>query len=145
MKFWDSSAILPLVVGEATTDAMRAIALEDESMLVWWAAPVECVSALARLERDGDVSVEAMIAAVERLDALADSWNEVQPVEAVRRTARRVLRVHQLRAADSLQLAAALVACEGDPATLEVVTLDDRLTEATRREGFTVRGALTAG
>lgn len=145
MKFWDSSAILPLVVGEATTDAMRAIALEDESMLVWWATPVECVSALARLERDGDIPVEAMTAVVERLDALADGWNEVQPVEAVRRTARRVLRVHQLRAADSLQLAAALVACEGDPATLEVVTLDDRLTEAARREGFTVRGALTAG
>jgi predicted nucleic acid-binding protein len=140
VKFWDSSALLPLLVGETTTDAMRAIAHEDPSMLVWWAAPVECMSALARLERDGDLVGEVIASALERLDALAAAWNEVQPVEAVRRTARRLLRVHRLRAADALQLAAAVVACEGNPATLEVVTLDERLIEAARREGFVVRG-----
>lgn len=139
MRFWDSSAILPLLVGEAATDAMRAIAREDDSMLVWWATPVECVSALGRLEREGNVSDEAVVSAIERLDAFADAWNEVQPVAAVRRTARRLLRVHPLRAADALQLSAAVVACEGNPATLEIVTLDDRLVEAARREGFVVR------
>jgi predicted nucleic acid-binding protein len=140
LRFWDSSAILPLLVGEATTDAIRALAKEDATMLVWWATEVECVSAIARLERQEDMSTDATTAALERLDAFAEGWSEVQPVEATRRTARRLLRVHNLRAVDALQLAAAIVAAEGQPASLEVVTLDDRLTAAARREGFVVRG-----
>jgi uncharacterized protein len=143
LRFWDSSAIVPLLVAEATTDAMQAIADEDPLMLVWWATPVECVSAIARLERDGDLTSEGTAVAVERLDALAEGWNEVQPVEATRRAARRLLRVHTLRAADALQLAAAVVASEGDTGSLEVVALDDRLIEAARREGFVVRGEAT--
>jgi len=62
----------------------------------------------------------------------------VQPVQSARRAARRLLRVHPLRVADALQLAAALVGCEGNPATLEIVSLDDRLIDAARREGFPV-------
>jgi hypothetical protein len=46
--------------------------------------------------------------------------------------------VHPLRAADSLQLAAAIIAAEREPTTLEFVSLDDRLGEAASREGFRV-------
>lgn len=140
MRFWDSSAIVPLLVGEGTTAAMQALAKDDPAMLVWWATEVECVSAIARLEREDDLSSDATQVALERLDALADGWSEVQPVEPARRTARRLLRVHRLRAADALQLAAAVVAAEGHPASLDIVTLDDRLGGAARREGFLVRG-----
>jgi predicted nucleic acid-binding protein len=62
----------------------------------------------------------------------------VQPVTAVRTTAIRLLRVHPLRAADALQLAAAIVAAEDHPATLQLVTLDERLAQAAEREGFEV-------
>lgn len=141
MRFWDSSAIVPLLVFEATTDAMRAIAAEDPTMLTWWATEVECVSAIARLERAGELSAGATTGALERLDALVSGWNEIQPIEATRRAARRLLRVHPLRAADAMQLAAAIVGAEGHPASLEIVTLDDRLADAARREGFALRGA----
>jgi predicted nucleic acid-binding protein len=141
LRFWDSSAIVPLTVTEASTDAMRAIAEEDPVMCVWWATELECVSALARLEREGALSDTATTVALERLDVLAESWNEVQPVVAVRGAARRLLRVHALRAADALQLAAAVVAAEGQPASLEIVTLDERLAAAARREGFTVEAS----
>jgi uncharacterized protein len=141
LRFWDNSALVPLLVGEATTDAMIALAREDPAMLVWWAAEVECVPAVARLEREDDLSGEAAQAALGRLDALSEGWHEVQSVELVRRTARRLLRVHGLRAADALQLAAAVVAAEGNSSSLEIVTLDDRLAEAARREGFAVLGA----
>jgi len=107
-------------------------------MCVWWATEVECVSALASLEREGALRETATTVALERLDRLAESWNEVQPVVAVRGTARRLLRVHTLRAADALQLGAAVVAAEGQPASLEIVTLDERLAAAARREGFAV-------
>jgi len=138
LRFWDSSALVALLVAEAKTETLRSIAEHDPVMLVWWATPIECASAIARLERDGDLTSEATLTALQRLDALAESWNEVQPVEAARRAARRLLRVHPLRAADALQLAAAVVAAEGHPASLEVVTLDERLIEAARREGFVV-------
>jgi predicted nucleic acid-binding protein len=138
LRYWDSSAVIPLTVTGASTDAMRAIAEEDPVMCVSWATEVECVSALARLEREGALTDTATTGALERLDLLAESWNEVQPVAAVRRAARRLLRVHALRAADALQLAAAVVAAEGQPASLGIVTLDERLAAAARREGFTV-------
>jgi predicted nucleic acid-binding protein len=141
LRFWDSSAIVPLTVTEASTDAMRAIAEEDPVMCVWWATELECVSALARLEREGALSDTAMTVALERLDVLTESWNEVQPVVAVRGAARRLLRVHTLGAADALQLAAAVIAAEGQPASLEIVTLDERLAAAARREGFTVEAS----
>jgi uncharacterized protein len=141
LRFWDSSAVVPLTVTEASTEAMQAIAEEDPVMCVWWASEVECVSALARLEREGALSDTATTVALERLDALAESWNEVQPVVAVRGVARRLLRVHTLRAADALQLAAAVVAAEGQPASLEIVTLDERLAAAARREGFSVQAS----
>jgi predicted nucleic acid-binding protein len=96
---------------------------------------------ISRLERDGSLSAAGATAALERLDALAEAWNEIQPVEAARMAARRLLRVHALRAADALQLAAAVVGSEGSPASLEIVTLDERLLDAARREGFAVRGA----
>jgi uncharacterized protein len=143
LRYWDSSAIIPLTVTEASTDAMRAIAKEDPVMCVWWATEVECVSALARLEREGALDEATMTLALERLDLLAESWNEVQPVATVRRAARRLLRVHALRAADALQLAAAVVAAEGQPASLGIVTLDERLAAAARREGFMLEAAFT--
>jgi hypothetical protein len=59
----------------------------------------------------------------------------------VRRSAERLLRTHPLRTAESLQLAAALVAADHDPATLTVVSVDERLNAAARREGFVVLGA----
>lgn len=138
MMFWDSSAVVPLLVEEPATDAVRAALEEDPTMLVWWATELECVSAIARLERQGDLASDATLVALQRLEALAGGWHEVQPVESVRRAARRALRVHSLRTADALQLAAATVGSEGQPASLDVVSLDDRLSDAARREGFAV-------
>lgn len=138
MKFWDASALVPLLVTEPTTRALQALAVRDPDMLVWWGSPVECVSALARLERDGTLDGLHARAAYERLDELARGWHEIGPGEIVRETAMRFLRVHALRAADALQLAAAFVAAENRPSSLEVVTLDDRLSEAARKEGFVV-------
>lgn len=119
---------------------MQAVFEADPLVLAWWATEIECVAAIARLERDGTIRSASVGQALDRLDALARSWHEIQPVEQVRGLARRLLRVHALRAADSLQLAAALVAAEGHPASLELVSFDDRLSDAARREGFRVIG-----
>ena len=136
MKFWDASAIVPLVMTEPTTGAMQALAQKDPVMLVWWATEVECASAIARLERDGALDESAVTETFDRLKQLAGGWHEVDPSDGVREAAVRFLRVHPLRAADALQLAAAFIAAERRPSSLEVVTLDDRLAGAARKEGF---------
>jgi len=138
VKFWDSSAVVPLLVADAPTRSVQALALSDSAMLVWWGSEVECVSALARLERDGALDPQAMMLAVRRLKQLAAGWHEVDPSDALREAAARFLRVHPLRAADALQLAAAFLAAERRPASLEIVTLDNRLAAAAQKEGFAV-------
>jgi predicted nucleic acid-binding protein len=136
MKFWDASAIVPLLMTESTTKAMQPLAERDPTMVVWWATEVECASAIARLERDDALDEAAATQAYHRLRQLADTWHEVDPSDPVREAAVRFLRVHPLRAADALQLAAAFIAAERRPSSLEVVTLDDRLAAAARKEGF---------
>jgi predicted nucleic acid-binding protein len=136
MKFWDASAIVPLLMAETSTRQLQALAVADPAMLVWWGTEVECASAIARLERDGGLEEPAVAQAFHRLKQLAAGWHEIDPSDAVREAAVRFLRVHPLRAADSLQLAAAFVAAERRPASLEIITLDDRLGTAARKEGF---------
>ena len=104
MGFWDASAIVPLLVLESPTDHLLDLLEEDPAMIVWWGAPVECTSAIARREREGALTATDATTALERLSSLSTEWHEVQPVDPVRRTAQRLLRVHPLRSADSLHL-----------------------------------------
>lgn len=145
MKFWDASAIVPLLIAEAATRRLQALAAEDPEMLVWWGSEIECVSALARLERDAALNAQAMTLSLQRLRQLAAAWHEIDPSDAIREAATRFLRVHPLRAADALQLAAAFLAAERRPASLTILTLDDRLGAAARKEGFTVIDVAATG
>ncbi|MES1241152.1 MAG: PIN domain-containing protein [Acidobacteriota bacterium] len=117
---------------------MEALFRDEQSVAVWWGAEVECASAAARLERMGKLTAAETSDVFQQLQKLAQVWHLVDPVETIRVSAKRFLRVHDIRAADALQLAAAFLAAEGRPASLEVVCLDDRLVTAARREGFQV-------
>jgi hypothetical protein len=108
---------------------------EDSELVVWWGSAIECASAIARIHRDGHLSAAAEREARALLDILRKSWFEVQPGDLVREQALRLLRVHPLRAADALQLAAGLE-WAGTPPSGHFVTFDDRLRDAAVREGF---------
>jgi predicted nucleic acid-binding protein len=136
MKFWDSSALVALCVEQPSSGTARAAYAEDPDVVAWWGSSIECASAIARLHRDGHLSAPDERLAREILDEFRQGWFEVQPGESVRVQALRLLRVHALRAADALQLAAAME-WSGFPAHGTVVTFDDRLRDAARREGFT--------
>lgn len=136
MKFWDSTALMPLLVNEASSDARRLLFESDPAVVAWWGTVVECESALARrLQSPGVTAAEAHDAR-ERLQAIAEDWIEVSPENQVRARARRLARVHPLRAADAFQLAAALVAVSEYSDAIEFVCNDRRLAEAARLEGF---------
>ena len=136
MRFWDASAIVPLLMTESATRTVQALAAKDSAMLVWWATEVECASAVARLDREGALDESAVTQAFDRSQQLANGWHEVDPSDSIREAAVRFLRVHPLRAADALQLAAAFIAAERRPSSLDIVTLDGRLAAAARKEGF---------
>ena len=72
------------------------------------------------------------------LSRLAAEWTEIQPGNRLREGAERALLLHPLRAADSLQLAAALVWANDRPSGRPFVCLDARLREAALKEGFNV-------
>ena len=132
--------MVPLLVAESGTKAMEALLAADASMVTWWGTPIECSSAIARRARDEPEADVNVAIASSKLAALEADWTEVSPSERLRALARRLLRVHDLRAADALQLAAGLAALNTRDQPLPFVTLDDRLALAASREGFPVLG-----
>jgi hypothetical protein len=142
VKFWATSAVAPLCFDEGRSSDVDRLLSEDPGMTVWWATSVECASAIDRRRRMGALSAADEDAAFDVLDQLSSAWYEIQAGQLVRSYAFRVLRVHPLRAADALQLAAALVwsgtPTSGPTPTVEFVTLDKRLAEAARLEGLAV-------
>ncbi len=138
MRFWDTSAVVPICVQETSSASARELLVEDASVVVWWGTRTECVSALARRTREGGLTRTDERAARRVLHVLSQSWMEMQPSDAVRSMAERLLAVHPLRAADALQLAAAILWCGQHPAGQDLVTFDERLRDASHREGFTV-------
>jgi predicted nucleic acid-binding protein len=136
VRFWDSSAVVPLVVAEAETRHCRRLLGEDPEVVVWCLTPVEVISALRRRARDGLLGPADLRTAKAQLHILERAWSEVTSIDRVRELARRLLEGHALRAADALQLAAAITVAEGRPQDLRFVTLDHRLDAAAEREGF---------
>ena len=136
--FWDSSALVPLCVGQGVTP--RAIALyELHEAVVWWATPVEIASALARLVRMKQLDPSDWTKARKLAKRLADSWSVIQPSDAVRAKSAHLVDRYDLRAADSFQLAAALEWCEDVPQGRVFLTADQRLREAARFSGFNAK------
>lgn len=137
MNFWDSSALVELYLRESHVEALEAILEEDPISAVWWGAHIEYASAISRREREGDLSSGQSADLLRQFDDLvATGFHEVMPTRRLRSTACRLLRVHPLKAADALQLAAALSIARHDPPRVGFVCLDIRLNEAASREGF---------
>jgi len=138
VRFWDSSAIVALVLEERASVACRRALRIDAAMAVWALTRTEMVSAIRRRERDGDLDAADVATALSRIDARAKRWTEVDALEPVRDRAERLLGVHALRAADALQLGAALALFDDRPRGRFFLTRDVDLAGAAGREGFSV-------
>lgn len=139
MRFWDTSAIVPLVTEESTTPAMSALLAEDPEIVVACFTTVEVTSAIWRQFREnGDDSLRKRAESL--LEKLVSRWFQVDDVALVTSTARGVLTRHPLKAADALQLASA-ISLVNHPGELPYVTLDHQLAIAASKEGFPVISA----
>jgi predicted nucleic acid-binding protein len=134
--FWDSSSLIPLILPEARSTELTAAFDADSHPVTWWAAPVECHSAVSRLVRDHRITLEEARLATDRLRSVRSRTNEMAPSDDIRARAIDVLGTHGLRAADALQLASALAWCEGRPRGETFTCADLRLRDAARQEGF---------
>ena len=136
--FWDSSAVVPVLIAEARSTEIVALLRLDRAPAIWWGSPAQCQSALHRRRREELLSAAGLAEALARLERHAEDIDVVAPTLRLRGRAGQALAAHPLRAADALQLAAALV-WSGEAAAGEAfVCLDERLREAARREGFEV-------
>lgn len=138
MKFWDTSAFVSLLALEAPSWRTLEFFRQDPEVVLWWGTSIECVSALARMEREAQVTKATIQRGWYLFQNLRAGAIEVQPDEDIRLSAERLLSKHPLRAADSLQLAAALAWRESQPVGAAFVALDRRLRAAATREGFRV-------
>ena len=137
MRFWDTSGVVALLADQPATREVRPVLEGDAEMAAWWGTPVECVSAVSRLRREGVLTIDDEESALDLLARLREQWVEILPTNEVRDEAMRLLRVHSLRATDALQLGAALV-WTGRSERGDFVSLDERLALAARLEGMRV-------
>lgn len=138
VAFWDSSALLPLCVRQAQSSRAVQYCNRFYIMVVWWVASLEIQSGLARLFREGELSLADKTVALKRLEGMRASWHEIVPLEAVKVLAGDLLWKYSLRTADALQLAAALIWCNKEPHNRPFICFDDRLVSAARQVGFEV-------
>jgi len=138
VRYWDASALVPLVIAEPATKRVRSWIERDSSIVTWAWTRVEITGAIERRAREGLLTRQQRRDALGRFDALANAWDEVTDVLAVRARAIPLLARHPLRAADAAQLGAALLVTEPDLTAVPFVCLDERLAAAAEREGLVV-------
>lgn len=136
MRYWDTSALVPLVVTEDETERVRALLDERRAIVTWALTSVEFASAIERRARQGELDAQGRRQALARLRDLAEVWDEITSVDLVRRRALAVLARHELRAADAVQLGAALVVADELGGVIDFVCLNGRLADAADREGL---------
>lgn len=139
MRFWDASALVPLVVQDQGSAVLEKLYGDGIGIWTWWVTPVEIASSIARRERGEELPAQTATQAYATLARMAVTWHEVLPGAALRESAKRLLRLHSLRAADSLQLASALALAASELEPLEFVCCDKRLADAAARQGLVVR------
>lgn len=138
MRFWDASAIVPLLTAQPRSVEATRLRRDDPEMVVWWGSVVECTSALTRLLRERAIDRTAAATAFEHLHAIEAEWFELEPAVDLRDQACRLLRAHPLRASDALQLASALRLANDLGESLSMVCYDRRLADAARAERIVV-------
>ncbi|HSL81414.1 MAG TPA: type II toxin-antitoxin system VapC family toxin [Thermoanaerobaculia bacterium] len=138
MRFWDTSALVPLFIQQPQTSLATEALADDHETVLWWATAVEYESALQRLLRQAVLDAEGVAVARESFSLLRDGAVEVEPSEELRSRAIRLLGKHPLRGADALQLASALTWVGDGDSSVGFVSFDDRLRAAAEREGLTV-------
>ena len=138
MRYWDASALVPLIAAESDSERVRGWLAADDHVVTWAWTRTEVTSAIERRTREGSLSRRQRREVLDRLGSLASDWDEVTDVLAVRSRAEALLARHPLRAADAGHLGAALLVQEQLAGALTFVCRDQRLLSAADVEGLRI-------
>ena len=130
--------MVSLIVRQRISATIAELLQEDDEIRAWWGTWIECAVALSRLKREDLLDEESVGNARARLDRLAKDWTEVRPTDDLRLLVSLLSKYHPLKAADALQLAAALRWCEGRTPGSSFVCLGNQLRRAASEQGFDV-------
>ena len=139
MQFWDSSALLPLVVRQNPfSDPCRRAFRQDAPRAIAFLTRVECRSAIERLAREGTLNAASRRRSLTNIDKLVAAFDIVAFSPEVEAHALALLGRHSLRSLDALQLGCAwgLSPRGANDSLPELVCCDRRLAEAAGAEGF---------
>jgi predicted nucleic acid-binding protein len=138
LRYWDSSALIPLLLTEPRTPEILEIYRQDPAMAVWCLTPYEIWAAIARRRKEGRLRSPDIRTLRVRLSALARDWTVIRDPDAIGKTAYRILDVHGLGPAQAIQISAALAIVGGSADEIPFVTLDDRVAQAAIAEGLSI-------
>lgn len=138
MRFWDTSALVPLLVAEQASEMIARTYREDRTVVVAWTTAIECVSAFARKRRENQISEGLLARILQRLADVRAGWAVAEPTLQLVAIAERIVTRHGLRAADAIQLASAIGSSSFEGAQPAMVCLDRRLAQAAMAEGFRI-------
>lgn len=138
IAFWDTSAIIPLVCSQEFSARARRLRQSFKIPIIWWGTPVEVYSGIDRLNREEMLTGGELRDATLKWRQLYVRARKVKPDEKILELAVGIPALHNLRALDAFQLAAALRWCDERPRNRPFVSADSRLSEAANDAGFNV-------
>ncbi len=139
-SFWDTSAIVPTLVFQTSSKSASALLRKHKKLVLAWITRIEIYSAICRLARQGILDNKNYTIAVDRFTRIEKNRIEVFPTETLRALSIDLLQQYELRAADAMQLASALIWCNEKPSKKTFITFDEQLALAAAQVGFVVLG-----
>ena len=136
--FWDTSAIVPTLVFQNSSKSANTLLRKHKKLVLAWITRIEIYSAPSRLARQGVLNNKNYTIAVERFNWIEKNRIEVFPSETLRALSIDLLQQYELRAADAMQLASALIWCNEKPNNKPFITFDEQLALAASKAGFAV-------
>jgi uncharacterized protein len=133
IAYFDTSAIVPLLVDEATTETCNRLWNESTRVVSVRLIYPEARAALARAGRLGRLTRSQLNAAVLELDSLIEEVDVIELSPDIARSAGELAQQHGFRGYDAVHLAAALAVADDD---LVLITGDLELATAAQAAGI---------
>ena len=135
IAYFDTSAIIPLIISEPTSDRCNRVWDESSRVVSVRLLYPEARAALAKAERMGRLSATQHVAAVVELETIITQIDHVEVTETLAHRAGELAQAHGLRGYDAVHLAATAAVADSD---VVLVTGDSDLANAANSIGIAV-------
>ena len=135
IAYFDTSAIIPLIISEPSSDRCNRVWNESSRVVSVRLLYPEARAALAKAERMGRISAAQRIAAIVELETIITMVDHIEVTEALAHRAGELAQSHGLRGYDAVHLAGASAVADSD---VVLVTGDSDLANAANSIGIAV-------